>query len=460
LKITFVTKQIVNTVKLLGIDGAIFFTLMGKIVQASGGIISIYFISRYLNLIEQGYYYTFGSILSIQIFFELGLSGVITQFVAHEVALLKWEKGVYLVGPEESLSRLSSLLRFCIKWFSFLAFILFIILLIVGIFFFRKYGLKDNTVDWIFPWIIISIATSCSFILSPILAFLEGLGKIKSVATIRLIQQLFQITLFFIFLVLKFKIYSSPIAYLFAILIIPLIINNSNNSLILKNIWGQIKFSKIDYFEEIFPFQWRIALSWISGFFMYQLFNPVIFATDGPIVAGQMGVSLVVLNGVLSISISWVSTKIPLFSNLIAKKEFSQLDSLFKKTIIQTSSVSLIGVFILIFSLYLFQINNIPLRNRFLPMMPFIILAVSTFVNQFVAALAIYLRCHKKEPFLIFSFVLAVLTTISTLLFGKLYGLKGVTFGYSFLTIFVSFPWAVLIFNNKRKLWHQVVIQN
>ena len=108
-----------NLVKLIGIDGAIFFTLIAKVVQASGGLISVIFISRYLNLIEQGYYYTFGSILSIQIFFELGLSGVITQFVAHEVALLKWEGPICLNGSPEALSRLSSLLRFCVKWFSF-----------------------------------------------------------------------------------------------------------------------------------------------------------------------------------------------------------------------------------------------------------------------------------------------------------------------------------------------------
>ena len=449
-----------NLVKLIGIDGAIFFTLIAKVVQASGGLISVIFISRYLNLIEQGYYYTFGSILSIQIFFELGLSGVITQFVAHEVALLKWEGPICLNGSPEALSRLSSLLSFCVKWFSFLAVILFTILIITGLFFFNKFGGKENNVDWITPWIIISFSTSCSFIFSPILAFLEGLGKVKNVAIFRLVQQSIQISVLFICLMLHLKIYSSPLAYLIAFLITPIYIYGSINFLILKQIWLQIQSWTINYKEEIFPYQWRIALSWISGYFMYQLFNPVTFATDGAIVAGQMGITIVLLNGILSISLSWLNTKIPLFSNLIARKNYFDLDKIFKKTITQTSFVSLLGVCSFILFIYVLKINHNPISNRFLPILPLTLLAISTFANQFVSALAIYLRCHKKEPFLIFSIVLAILTTGSTLVLGKYFGVLGITFGFCFLSVFVSLIWAIIIFKNKKQMWHQIEFIN
>ena len=289
------------------------------------------------------------------------MSGVITQFVAHEVALLKWEGPICLNGSPEALSRLSSLLRFCVKWFSFLAVILFTILIITGLFFFNKFGGKENNVDWITPWIIISFSTSCSFIFSPILAFLEGLGKVKNVAIFRLVQQSIQISVLFICLMLHLKIYSSPLAYLIAFLITPIYIYGSINFLILKQIWLQIQSWTINYKEEIFPYQWRIALSWISGYFMYQLFNPVTFATDGAIVAGQMGITIVLLNGILSISLSWLNTKIPLFSNLIARKNYFDLDKIFKKTITQTSFVSLLGVCSFILFIYVLKINHNPI---------------------------------------------------------------------------------------------------
>jgi len=444
--------------KLIGIDGAVFFTLLSKIVYASGGLISVIFISKYLNIVEQGYYYTFGSILSIQIFFELGLSGIITQFVAHEVALLEWNGLVNLKGSPEALSRLSSLLRLCVKWFSFLAVILFITLIFTGLFFFKKFGGKENDVDWVKPWMIISFSTSCSFIFSPILAFLEGLGKVKNVAILRFVQQSIQISILFICLMLNFKIYSSPLAYLLSFLITPIYIYFSINFLILKNIWHKIQSWTINYKAEIFPYQWRIALSWISGYFMYQLFNPVTFARDGAIVAGQMGITIIVLNGILSISLSWLNTKIPLFSTLIATKNYLELDSLFKKTITQTGFVSLMGVCCFILFVYILKVYHNPIANRFLPILPLSLLGISTFVNQFVSSLAIYLRCHKKEPFLWFSIILATLTTFSTLILGKLFGVLGITSGFCFLSVFVSLTWALLIFKNKRQLWHQINI--
>ena len=46
----------------IGIDGAIFYTILAKILQAGGGVVSIFFIAKYLTKIEQGYYYTFATL--------------------------------------------------------------------------------------------------------------------------------------------------------------------------------------------------------------------------------------------------------------------------------------------------------------------------------------------------------------------------------------------------------------
>ena len=70
--------------KKLGIDKAIAYSSGARVVQAFTGVGSIFFISTFLSGVEQGFYYTFGSIVAIQVFFELGLTGIITQFVAHE----------------------------------------------------------------------------------------------------------------------------------------------------------------------------------------------------------------------------------------------------------------------------------------------------------------------------------------------------------------------------------------
>ena len=55
--------------------------------------------------------------------------------------------------------------------------------------------------------------------------------------------------------------------------------------------------------------QWRIAVSWMCGYFIFQLFVPVLFAYRGPLEAGQMGISLSISNVLASVAISWVNTK-------------------------------------------------------------------------------------------------------------------------------------------------------
>lgn len=245
-------------------------------------------------------------------------------------------------------------------------------------------------------------------------------------------------------------------ASLITLLIAPIYIFFTNNKKLLEFIWLQLKGWVVNYKLEIFPYQWRIALSWISGYFMYQLFNPIIFATEGPVVAGQMGITLAVLNGILTISLSWINTKVPLFSSLIAKKEYSDLDVVFNRTVKQSSAISLFCLFFLVLVVYLMKIMDVALGGRFLPLLPLILLSLATLVNQFVSALATYLRCHKKEPFLIFSIVMGILTGASTVIFGKFYGVMGIVLGYSMLTVFLSLIWAIVIFHRKKALWHKV----
>jgi len=442
----------------IGIDGAIAYTVLSRIIQAGGGVITLLFVAKCLSKVEQGYYYTFGSILAIQIFFELGLSNIITQFVAHETASLTWNDKVSFSGSKESGSRLSSLLRFAIRWFAIIAFLLFFGLLTVGYFFFNKYGKSDHIVEWQIPWLILSVTTSFSLMLSPILAFLEGLGRIKEVAKIRLIQQIIQISFVLIFFSIGFKLFSSPLAAIISFGIVPLWILMGNKKKLLVFIWNKLDIYKVNYRLEIFPFQWKIALSWISGYFIFQLFNPVIFATEGPVVAGQMGMTLTVLNSILSLALSWMTTKVPAFSKLIAQKDYKKLDSLFNETLVQSTVLNLLALttlFGVVFVLRYFQIKiaGKNFADRFLPYLPMLFMMIPILLNHISSSWATYMRCHKREPLLLQSVIMGILCSASTIVLGYCYGIMGITGGYLVLNI-SGFIWTYFIFINRKKEWH------
>jgi O-antigen/teichoic acid export membrane protein len=128
-------KKIANRI---GLDKAILFTSSTSIIGAIGGLGSIILVVKYLTGFEQGFYYTFGSIAAIQVFFELGLNNIITQYVAHENSNLKWENDIQFTGEAKFKSRLSSLLHFSVKWYSSFALLLLFFLIVFFIEYFSN----------------------------------------------------------------------------------------------------------------------------------------------------------------------------------------------------------------------------------------------------------------------------------------------------------------------------------
>lgn len=180
-----------NVVNKLGIDKSIAYSSGARIIQGVTGVGSVFFISTFLTGIEQGFYYTFGSILALQVFFELGLTGIMQQYVAHEASHLKLDANYLYQGEFKYRSRLASLVRFCIKWYTILAFIAFIFLLLVGFVYFKKYGMVQvEPVSWKVPWFLICIATGVTIFQSPFTAILRGLGYVKDMSKISFLQQI------------------------------------------------------------------------------------------------------------------------------------------------------------------------------------------------------------------------------------------------------------------------------
>lgn len=451
---------VIELLKKIGMDKAIAYSSGARIVQAFTGVIGIFFIASYLNGVEQGFYYTFGSILAIQTFFELGLTGIITQYVAHEAVYLKINDDFTFSGDEKYKSRLASLVHFSVKWYFIISVAFLLVIILVGYIFFTKYDESGGSVSWKIPWLILSVSTAIKLFQSPFTSIVMGLGKVKEMNEIGLYQQLFIPVSMWICLICNFKLYVVGISSFLGAAIWFGYFMRTDLYKLLLNLWRQQISERVSYMKEIFPYQWKIALSWISGYFIFQLFNPVLFATEGAVVAGQMGMTLSVLTAIQAFSMSWLNTKIPLFSGLIELKDYRQLDSRFNLMLKQMSLICLLLLATMFAGVWFLRYFEIGFRGqllgeRFLDYWPMLLMMIPLFANIFVSAWATYLRCHKQEPFLILSIFMGTSCAISTLLFGKLFGLYGVTIGYCFLTVVISLPWGYLIFVNKKSIWHE-----
>lgn len=443
----------------MGVDKAIAYSSGARVIQGFTGVGSMFFISTFLTGVEQGFYFTFGSILALQVFFELGLTGIITQYVAHEASHLTLDENGEYQGEEKYKSRLASLVHFCVKWYSVLAILIFVFLNVVGFIYFNKFG--DNqgeSVDWQTPWILISIATAVQLFVSPLTSILTGLGFVKQTSKISFYQQLITPLCTWIGLASGFKLYVTGIAYLINVSIWFVFVNKQGLLAILKNLWKVQIQERVAYMAEIFPYQWRIALSWVSGYFIFQLFNPVLFATEGAVVAGQMGMTLQALNAISAFSMSWLNTKVPLYSKLIALKDYVELDIIFNKTLKQMASICaflLLAFYLFVFVLRIsqFELNGTVFGYRFLDYVPMLLMMIPVFLQQFINSWATYLRCHKKEPFLANSVVGGILCMSSAFILGNAYGLYGITIGY-FTISTLMFPWGYWLYYSNKKKWH------
>jgi len=442
-----------------GVDKPIAYSSGARVIQGIAGVGSVFFISTFLTGVEQGFYYTFGSILALQVFFELGLTGIMTQYVAHEASHLELGENKCYNGDEIYKSRLASLVQFCVKWYSVLAALIFVFLIIVGRVYFQKYGdSQTSDVEWLTPWVLICIGTSMNMFIAPLSSILSGLGFVKDISKIGFYQQIITPAITWIGLASGLKLYVTGVGHIISIIVWLSLAYRRGLLVILSNLWRREITERVSYLKEIFPYQWKIALSWVSGYFIFQLFNPVLFATEGAVVAGQMGMTLQALNAIQAFSMSWLNTKVPLYSRLIAQKDYVQLDAIFTRTLRQMASVCLLLLVVffgVICSLRItnLQFHGIIFANRFLDYGPMLMMIIPVFLQQFIASWATYLRCHKKEPFLVNSVVAGILCMCSTVGLGKAFGLYGVTIGYCVISI-LMFPWGYWLYYSNKKKWH------
>jgi hypothetical protein len=437
----------------IGLDRAIAFTLLGRGWGVVAGIATVLLIAHFLTPAEQGYYYTFSSLVALQIVFELGFSFVILQLAAHERAHLQIQNDGSIAGDQVAHSRLASVLQMAVRWYTIGALFVAATLLSVGFYFFHTHRQPGVPVFWQLPWIAVVLATTLTFQMDPMFSFIEGCGRIPQVALMRFTQAVAGSMMAWTALSLHHGLFA-PAMIISGQAIAGGYFLFSQRSLLLPLFRRNTSSHTVSWRREIWPFQWRMALSWLCGYFIFQLFNPVLFAYRGAAEAGRMGMSLTIASALGGIAIAWMSTKASPFGALIARRDFETLDRLFFRTLWQSALLLAAGVVALLLGLGFVTLRFSHLATRVLPLPVFALLLATTLCNHFVFSEALYLRAHKREPFLSITIVGGFFTACSSLFLGKYWGATGLTFGYFCLTVIIGLGCGTFIFITKRRQWH------
>jgi hypothetical protein len=209
---------------------------------------------------------------------------------------------------------------------------------------------------------------------------------------------------------------------------------------------------KVGWKAEILPLQWRIALSWISGYFMFFLFTPVLFHFQGPIVAGQMGMTWAVIAGVSGLAGTWIQVKVPQFGMLVAKKDYAELDRIVLRVGFIAFLIACAGGLVVLGIIAALAYFHHPLSSRLLPLGPVGIFVAAEVLHQISIAQSSYLRAFKKEPFLMLGISNGLMVGVFTIIFAKYFGATGVAMAY-LAGVILALTWGSRIFIRCRRDW-------
>jgi hypothetical protein len=428
------------------------------------GIGTLLLIARFLSPAEQGYYYGFYSLVALQIVFELGFSVVILQTASHEAAHLHIAPDGSITGPEREHGRLASVLKKSVRWYTIGSILMGLTLIPVGVAFFRHIETKANSggVRFGLPWLLVVVASSLTFQIDPIFSFLEGCGYVPQVARTRLRQSILATVLGWSVFLFHRGLFAPGMFILGQALAGAWFIFTKRGLLIPLLRHATEKYS-IDWGMEIWPFQWRIAVSWMAGYITSQLFVPALANFRGAIEAGQMGMSLTICGVLTTMCVAWMNTKAAPFGQMISRKEYRKLDRIFFRTLIQSTALALIACFSVWLSVDFiakkhFQIHHVLLANRLLPPVPLAMLLIGTIANIVIIAQAIYIRAHKQEKFMVNSLIGAVYVIPVILVVARSQspygGAWGIAAAYVFGSIFIGLTYGTYTFLKWRKIWH------
>lgn len=432
-----------------GLDFHVLVTVLFRGWAIVAGGATVFLLPLWLSPTEQGYYFTFASVLALQIFFELGLNQIVMQLVSHEVAHLTETEDGRLTGKETHLGRLSSLARLISRWYGVAAILFALVGGVAGAVFFMQKGTEPMSV-WLGIWVVLVGATAANLWLSPGLAVMEGCGKVGQVARLRLAQSVLGYALLWATLLSGAGLWAATAVPVVSAVCTGYWLKAHGNMLRwLTNRVVDVK-NQLGWRTDVLPLQWRIALSWASGYLIFNLFTPMVFSHHGAIEAGRLGMALTVFSAISTIGMSWVNAKAPNFTTHIARGERRELNILFQALFLRSTVVIALTSTILVLAAWYLNQIGVPQMMRIASPSVLAVLAVVTTVNSMVFAMAIYMRAHREEPMLTQSIVVGLMIACSVYI-GSKYGVFTMMLLYMLVSVFVSLPWTIRLFSKYLK---------
>lgn len=419
---------------------------LSKLCQAIFGVLVMVFAAKYLTPNEQGFYYTLVSLASLSFIFELGLASILTTASAREFIGLAWVFGGGVVGRNPH--KFISLARYAFKWYAIGALLTLLVIFPLGGWYISSSAL-DAEVAWFGPWLLLMIATSIALLPIPMIVIVEGTGDVSESYLVRLCQGFVGGAAALAVLYVGGGLYAAamPAAGAATVGCLWLLLNKRGFVIqIFKEVHEGFNARK-----DLLSVQWRAAISWLAGYALVLMYVPLLFKTQGPVVSGQMALTMNVVNMTTVLAAAWMIGRLPSISTYIAMKKWIEADRLFKKSFLTSIGLYVLGAFAIVTLRILLSYTKYD--ERVLSLLETVVLVIGMGFYHASGLLGSYLRAYLKEPMVKVSMITAVVTAIIAVIIAPRWGSHGIVWLVFFVNALFMFPAAAYLYIKLREEW-------
>lgn len=446
-----------------GVDGAIGFAVLAKLWQLLTGPVTQLLLVVSFTQATQDYYYAFSSMLGMQIFVELGLHVVLISVSSHEWSRLSLQEGK-IAGDPAAKSRLISLGRMMLCWYGTAALIFAAAITVAGFLFFGQTATNSydglpirESVAWLAPWIALVAINGLQLPLLPLTSILEGCHQLSVINRVRFWQTVAGTIVVWLAVTSGLGLWAL-VASATIRLAGELYLVTVRYRQFFKAFRSRAEQDQIDWKVEILPLQWRIAVQGILLWLANSMPLLLIFKDRPEGEAARLGMTWTILTALQGASLAWIETRRPAFGALIAARKFKELDQLFFR--MMQLSMLIMTAAVICFSLTVWWLGTRRewllerLAERMLSVGPTAMFGTAMVLLQFALCTNLYVRAHKRDPYLMASVISSLTVATLQVWLGKQFGSNGVAGGYLLGIACVQVPLWTLIWVRTRREWH------
>ncbi len=430
------------------LDEATLWALTYKLSMIVGTVATMGAILFFLSPTEQGYYYTFISLLALQIFFDLALPGVLANIASHEWALLRLNQEGAVEGDPVALGRLGALYRSSAAWFRVTAMVFTVVVALGGGYFLC--GAEWSSGYWA-PWLWAVLANGLLVAVLPYNAILEGCQQVASVQKNRCFQALISMGIFCIGLACGLGLWSVGWSA-FGKLVLNLWLVAVQKRYFFNSLFQAEGKAGFSWKSEVLPLQWRIALLALVNYFVFSLFTPVAFRYHGAEEAARVGMTLQIANALSSVAATWGLVKAPVFGALISQRKYRDLDRLWWRL-----TALCVGLNAGVLAPAYFALDALKHWSSFEARVcsgtVFMVFMAATVFMTASYSMSAYLRAHKQEPLVVMGVVMSLIQGVLVWVTGQKWGAMGMAATQLGCWAAVC-VWEYFIWADCRKKWH------